>query len=124
MHHVHPMGCLTQREPWQTRTPKRVSSQTVKTQMKCSIMLHFIRVCTVCSDKINLQRKNLEIQCFLEINTCDPSIIYTMDHPDLNVSNIMGNSIGTKRVKLYEHQISSQSSGAISSVIWIHKCGS
>ena len=39
-------------------TPKRVLWQTVKTQMKCRIMWHFIRVCTVCSDKINLQRRN------------------------------------------------------------------
>ena len=29
-------------------TPKRVLLQIVKTLMKCSIMLHFIRVCTVC----------------------------------------------------------------------------
>ena len=43
-----------------------------------------------------------------------------MDHPDLNVSNIMGNSIGTKRVKLYELVIYSQLSGVISSVIWIN----
>ena len=28
----------------------------------------------------------------------DPSI-YTIDHPDLNVSNFMGNSIGIKRAK-------------------------
>ena len=33
-------------------TPKRVLWQTVKTQMKCSIMLHFIRVCTVLFDLI------------------------------------------------------------------------
>ena len=26
--------------------------------------------------------------------------IYTMDHPVLTVSNFMGNSIGTKRVKI------------------------
>ena len=38
------------------------------------------------------------IQYILEIITCDPSI-YTMDHPDLTVSNFMGNSIGLKRVK-------------------------
>ena len=31
-------------------TPKQVFWQTVKTLMKCSIMLHFIRVCTVCKD--------------------------------------------------------------------------
>ena len=30
--------------------------------------------------------------------TCDPAI-YTMDHPDLTVSNFMGNSIGPKGVK-------------------------
>ena len=29
-------------------TPKQVLWQTVKTQMKCSIMLHFIRVYTFC----------------------------------------------------------------------------
>ena len=38
-------------------TPKQVLLQTVKTQMKCCIMQHFIRVCTICNDKINLQRK-------------------------------------------------------------------
>ena len=49
-----------------------------------------------------LQRQNLssgkEISYFLEIKTCDPSK-YTMDHPMLTVSNIMGNSFGTQRVK-------------------------
>ena len=30
--------------------PKWVLWQTVKTQMKCSIMLHFIWICTVCED--------------------------------------------------------------------------
>ena len=38
-------------------TPKRVLLQTVKTQMKCSKMLHFIRVCTVCNGKKGLQTK-------------------------------------------------------------------
>ena len=33
---------------WDLETPDRVVLQTVKTQMKCSMMLHFIRVCTVC----------------------------------------------------------------------------
>ena len=32
-------------------TPKRVLLQTVKSQMKCSIMLHFIQVYTVCKVK-------------------------------------------------------------------------
>ena len=36
-------------------TPKWVLLQTVKTQMKCSIMLHFIRVYTVCKGKKYLQ---------------------------------------------------------------------
>ena len=34
-------------------TPRWVLWQTVNTQMKCCIMLHFIRVCTVCKDKNN-----------------------------------------------------------------------
>ena len=38
-------------------TPKRVLLQTVKTQMKCSIMLHFIRVYTVWKAKKDLQTK-------------------------------------------------------------------
>ena len=38
-----------------------------------------------------------DMQYFLEIKTCDPSI-YTMDNPDLIVSFFMGNSIGTQRV--------------------------
>ena len=33
---------------------------------------------------------------FLKIITCDPSI-YPMDHPDLTISNFIGNSIGTKK---------------------------
>ena len=39
-----------------------------------------------------------EIQYVLESITCDPSI-YTIDHPGLIVSSIMGNYIGTERVK-------------------------
>ena len=38
-------------------TTKRVPWQTVKTQMKCCILQHFIRVCTVLEDKNDLQRK-------------------------------------------------------------------
>ena len=38
-------------------TPKRVLLQTVKTQMKCSKMLHFTRVYTVCKGKKDLQTK-------------------------------------------------------------------
>ena len=39
-----------------------------------------------------------EIQHFFEIITCDSSV-YTINHPDLTVSNFMGNSIGADRVK-------------------------
>ena len=39
-----------------------------------------------------------EVQYFLKIITCDPSI-YTMDHPDLTVSNFMEYSFGQKMVK-------------------------
>ena len=38
------------------------------------------------------QSSEKEMQYFLEIITCDTSI-YTMDHPDLIVSNFMVNSI-------------------------------
>ena len=46
--------CIT---PCFWKTPKRLLLQTVKTQMKCSIMLHFIRVYTVCKGMKNLQTK-------------------------------------------------------------------
>ena len=36
-------------------TPKYLLQQTVKTLMKCSIMLHFIMVCAVCLGKNSLQ---------------------------------------------------------------------
>ena len=42
-------------------TPKRVSLQTVKTMMKCSIMLHFIWVYTVCKGKKDPQTKEYNI---------------------------------------------------------------
>ena len=42
-------------------TPKRVLLQTVKTQMKCPIKLHFIRVYTVCDGKKDLQIKKYNI---------------------------------------------------------------
>ena len=38
-------------------TPKRVHLQTVMTQMKCSIMLHFIWVYTVCKGKKIFRQK-------------------------------------------------------------------
>ena len=46
-------------------TSKQVLWQTVKTQLNCHIRWHFIRVCTVCSDKVNLRDRN--IHPFIEI---------------------------------------------------------
>ena len=36
------------------KTPKRVLCQTVKTQMKCHITQHFIRVCAVSRIRVNI----------------------------------------------------------------------
>ena len=74
-------------------TPKRVLWQTVKTQMKCRIMRHFIWVCTVCLDKLNIQRKKYNNS--LEIITCENSI-NTKDYLDLIVWSFIENSIGMK----------------------------
>ena len=41
---------------WRPETRKWILWQTEKTQMKCRIMRHFISVCTVCLDKIDLHR--------------------------------------------------------------------
>ena len=38
-------------------TPKQVLLQAVKTKMKCSIMLHFIRVYTICKGKNDVLTK-------------------------------------------------------------------
>ena len=47
------------------KTSKGVLLQTVKTQMKCSIMLHFIRVCSVKVRKIFRQNNTI---CFENYN--------------------------------------------------------
>ena len=67
--------------------------------MKRRIMQHFIRVFTYLSllGKMDLQKKKYN---FLEIIICDPSI-YTIDHPDLTISNFMRNFIGTQKVYLF-----------------------
>ena len=54
--------------------PKRVIFQTVKTQMKCSIMLHFIRVYTVCIDKKKIFRQKISI--FFENYNLTPLDMY------------------------------------------------
>ena len=68
--------------------------QTVKKQMKCHIRWHLSGSALFAKTK---SRKKTE-KNMLEIIILDPSI-YIMDHPVLTVSNVMGNSIGTKRVK-------------------------
>ena len=77
------------------KCPERVLWQTMKTKMKCRKLRHFIRVYTVYLGKLHLQRKKYNI--ILEVITGDPSI-YTVDHPDITVSNFMEYSIGPKRV--------------------------
>ena len=43
------------------QTHKRILWQAVKAQMKCCLKRHFIRACTVCQDKIYLQRMKFKI---------------------------------------------------------------
>ena len=52
-----------------------------------------------CFTNMHRQNQSLEkeIIYFLKIITCYPST-YAMDHPDLTVSNFLGNSIGPKMV--------------------------
>ena len=76
--------------------PKWILLQIVKAQMKCCILRHFIRDCTVCCDKIDYQSKKY---IFFLILTCDPQI-YTMDHTDLTISDFKGESIGLQRVNV------------------------
>ena len=51
------MGTLANRIDPDEMLHSAAFEQTVKTQMKCHIMWHFIWVCTVCKNKINLQWK-------------------------------------------------------------------
>ena len=57
--------------------------QTIKTQMKCCRMQHFIRVCTVCLVKLENLSSEKELHFYLEIKACH-SLVYTRDHTDLN----------------------------------------
>ena len=88
--------------PLKTRNPKRVLWQTVKTQMKYHIIMHYVAFhqslhCLL--RQIDLQRKKYNnFGGGGGIITCCPSI-YTMDHPDFIVCSFMENSIGLKRVK-------------------------
>ena len=50
-------------------THKQVVLQTVNTQMICGRIRHFIRVCTVCLDKIYLQINTID-QMLLSLYLC------------------------------------------------------
>ena len=53
---------------------KRILWQTVNTQMKCRRRRNFIGACTVCLDKIDLQRKKIIV--FGNYDLCKPFVIY------------------------------------------------
>ena len=57
--------------------------QTVKTQIKCRLMRHFISSTLFTETKMIFRERNT---FFFEIITCDP-LICTMDYPKFNASN-------------------------------------
>ena len=63
--------------------------------MKCPIVEFHRGLCCLLRQK---QISEEEIQLYLEIVTCDPSIS-TMDHPKLVLSNQMEESISAYRIK-------------------------
>ena len=54
------------------------------------------------SNQANKQNQREKYIFVLEIITCDPSV-YTMDHPELAVSNFMGNSISIQWVEVFNN---------------------
>ena len=68
--------------------------------MSHSVAFHQCLHCLLRQNTILRERNTIEkeIQYFLEIITCDPSI-YKMDHPELIVSNFMEKSFHLQRVK-------------------------
>ena len=62
---------------------KCVRWQTLKIQMKCRKIRHFIGVYNIWVDENDIQRKN---DFYLEIINCDPSMC-TMDQPKFIISN-------------------------------------
>ena len=76
----------------------RVLLQTVKTQMKCSIMLHFIRVYTVCKGKKDLQTKEYNI-FVLKIIIWHPRKVQWTIPTLLYISNQKEEYISIHRVK-------------------------
>ena len=74
------------------RPPKSGTLANSEDQEK---LRHFIRVCTVCSDEIDLQRNKYNVCLFfLKLKHVAPQYI------QWTVSNFTENSIGLKRVKL------------------------
>ena len=97
---------------------KRILWQTVKTQMKCSTMLHFIGVCTICYDKKSkwvgsgnttitnyrpthgtVRTSKAEVYSRLKISTCG-SFKYIMNNSTLIVCIYMGKSIRIQRATI------------------------
>ena len=116
MYHVLSTLCI--QEP-----PKQVLLQSVKTLMKCNIMLHFIRVYTVCKGKKIFRQKNTilfvnynltplniynvlsQVYCIKPryVQWTIPSLLYqtkicTMNYPKFIVSNQEEESISIQRV--------------------------
>ena len=88
--HAHNWAAIMGLTCCKLETLLQVLWQAVKTLMKCSIVLHFIRVCAVCLDKNNLQGQKKHQN--LENSTCDP-LMCTMGSPMLSVSICMEKSI-------------------------------
>ena len=61
------------------KPPKPILLQTVKTQMKCSKMLHFIRVYTVCKDKKIFRQKKISFFGKLYPETIPRYVQWTME---------------------------------------------
>ena len=90
---------------------KRVLLQTVKTLMKCSIVLHFIRVSTVLP-RLN-KPSGSDIHHNYEISSSDPQNSQ-LDNPILIVSICMGKSIRIQKVK----RLASQNIVPPNSLLW------
>ena len=73
-----------------------VIKQTVKTQMECCTIRHFIRVCSVSKDQ-NTNFSNI-MHHYLDNSNCDP-FKYTMGSPMPVASIDMGKSIRIQGVK-------------------------
>ena len=94
----NPMSWLMFLKPFfRLETPNWILLQTVKTQMKCHRMWHFIWVAFHLGLR-SLLRSNQSsekevLMCESSIYTMDHTSIFIMDHTDLTVSNFKKKSI-------------------------------